>query len=350
MTIELTVAPNAAAELSRLLRGGWVGSAGPLTERCESAWAAEFGRRGAVAFRTALTAYEALYHDAGIGAGAEVILPANAPLEAALALVQRGATAVPVDIDRRSRSLTAALARPHLNGRTAALFSNGLPDRRALTALRALADAHGLLLIEERRAATPAAPDLPRADWTLLALQQQRAAAGGAVLLRDDAAGLQRLRDWRAAAPLRAMTNLQAVQAFEQVLQRPQLAERRRTIGALYCHALAAAPALQRVAHLTYDEHGDAPAALLLRPQSGLQAAQLLQAAAARGIELRPAALLLHRQPLLRRLGLFAAAAVPQAEQLSAALLLLPNGPHVGAELVQSVMAVLEQSVVRYRQ
>jgi perosamine synthetase len=349
MTSELTVLPNAAAELTRLLRSGWIGTAGPLNERSEAAWAAELGRSGAVAFRTALIAYEALYHDLGIGPGAEVILPAAAPLEAALALVQRGATAVPVDIDRRSRSLTAALARPYITGRTAALFCNGLPERNRRRALRELADAHGLPLIEERRSATPTLPHLPHADWTVLTLQQQRAAAGGTLLLRDDAGGLQRLRDWRAALPLRAMTNLQAVSALEQALQRPQLLARRRMLGMLYRHALAAAPALCRIARLTYDEHGDAPVALQLRRQAGLDAATLLQAASACGIDLRPAPVLLHRQPLLRRLGLPAVAAVPHAEQLAAELLLLPSGPSVGAELVQSVIAVLEQAVLRCR-
>jgi dTDP-4-amino-4,6-dideoxygalactose transaminase len=87
---------------------------------------------------------------AGIGAGDEVVLPAYTATATWTAVASTGATPVGADVDPDSGLIDPDSASSSVGPRTAALIAVHLFGRLApLAALRALADRHGLLLVED---------------------------------------------------------------------------------------------------------------------------------------------------------------------------------------------------------
>jgi dTDP-4-amino-4,6-dideoxygalactose transaminase len=98
---------------------------------------------GTSALELALVAYE-------IGAGSEVIAPANTFIATALAISHVGATPVLVDVDPRTYTIDAAAVRRALTSRTKAIIPvhlNGHPAR--MDAIQEIAEEHSLIVIED---------------------------------------------------------------------------------------------------------------------------------------------------------------------------------------------------------
>jgi dTDP-4-amino-4,6-dideoxygalactose transaminase len=131
---------------------------GDLVERFESEFAAYCGATHCVGVGSGTDALELILAALGIGPGDEVIVPANTFVATAAAIVTVGATPVFVDVDADTLLValdaveaaitpaTAALTVVHLYGQT--------PD---MTALRRLAERHGLALLEDAAQAHGAA-------------------------------------------------------------------------------------------------------------------------------------------------------------------------------------------------
>ncbi len=95
---------------------------------------------------------------AGIGRGDEVIVPAHTFIACALAVVHAGATPVLCDVDRWDGLLDVASAEAVVGERTAAILAVHLYGQLCdMDALRALADRHGLLVLEDAAQAHGAA-------------------------------------------------------------------------------------------------------------------------------------------------------------------------------------------------
>lgn len=342
------------------LRGGWVSTAGPLIARSEVQWAREIGRSRAIALRSQAAAYDAVFETAQIGPGDEVLLPALAPLEAALAVLRRGAVPLLADVDGLSWGLDAAAAAAQLTARTRALVivhHYGHPCDVA--AFAALAQRSGLLVIEDcggggSAAAlrgpdgTPAQPCGSCGDRVLLTISGSRRAqsAGAGMILLDDTAAASALRDWRDRSDERRMTNLQASFALDQVTRQAQLTARRRRLAELYRQRLADCPALTIAAEAPWAYHSRHEIVLQVDTASGLTALHLHQRLAAHGIDTRLPDPPLYQQPALRRSGCSGGATFPRAEQLSRTALLLPSGPTVSDDLVDYLADVLAQVAV----
>ncbi len=86
----------------------------------------------------------------GIGAGDEVIVPANSFVASAEAVSNCGATVVFCDVDPRSYNIDVALIEPLINQKTKAIMPVHLYGRIApMQAIQQLAKQHQLLLIED---------------------------------------------------------------------------------------------------------------------------------------------------------------------------------------------------------
>ncbi|MGE4378121.1 MAG: DegT/DnrJ/EryC1/StrS family aminotransferase [Burkholderiaceae bacterium] len=128
--------------------GRW--SDGPMVEAFERAFAAWVGRRHAVAVGSGTLGTWIALRALGIGAGDEVVCSSHSWHQVAQAITLAGATAVFADIDYWSGSLSPEKAALKIGPRTRALLAgntNGHPA--AWEPLRALAQTHGLQLIED---------------------------------------------------------------------------------------------------------------------------------------------------------------------------------------------------------
>jgi len=145
--------PEAGPQESALIQavldsGRW--SDGPMLEAFEQAFAGWVGRAHAVGVASGTLGTWMALRALGIGPGDEVVCAAHTWHQVAQAITLCGATPVFADIDYWSGCLSADKAALRIGPRTRALLAgntNGHPA--AWGPLRALAQAHGLALIED---------------------------------------------------------------------------------------------------------------------------------------------------------------------------------------------------------
>jgi dTDP-4-amino-4,6-dideoxygalactose transaminase len=136
------------AALRVLRHGQWI--LGPEVAAFEEAFAAFCGSAHAVGVGSGLAALELILHGYGIGPGDEVIVPAHTFVGSAAAISLAGATPVFADVSPHDGNLDPEAARAAVTPRTKAIVAVHLYGRVAqMPELRAVADAHGLKLIED---------------------------------------------------------------------------------------------------------------------------------------------------------------------------------------------------------
>lgn len=184
-------------------------TAGPLSERLEAAVAGRLSRRHALCVSSSTMALWLVLKAAGIGGGDDVVAPSYGWRQLADAATLAGAGVVFADVDYWSGCLTAEKVAARLTPRTRVLIAanaNGHPAPWA--ELRELAQAHGLLLIEDSSEAMGSVYQGREVgsfgDCAIFDLTQPgpMACGQGAVILTDDidlASRLRLLRDRRLA-------------------------------------------------------------------------------------------------------------------------------------------------------
>lgn len=242
------------AAVEAVLCGDRLGE-GPVAERLERAFAAYCGRAKGLAVSNAGVALLIALTARGIGAGDEVILSAHGFRELGHAVLRSGATPVFADIDYWSGCLSADKAAAKVTGRTRAIIAGNAAGHPAdWPALRALADAHGLFLVEDsseaigsrhKAGAVGSFGDVAVFDFA----QPGVICCGeGAMLVTDDTAlamAMRRLRSRSLAdrasvsagvdAPFGvAMGEIAAALALSQLGRIDVLLERRRGIQAMF--------------------------------------------------------------------------------------------------------------------
>jgi perosamine synthetase len=136
--------------VTRAVREAWYDQAGMFHQPFEAAFATFTGRRFAMALPSCTSALHLALAALGIGPGDEVIVPEITWIATAAPITYLGATPVFADIDPGTWCLSAASAAEHLTPRTRAIIAVDLygqmPD---MDALRRLAEAHGIALLED---------------------------------------------------------------------------------------------------------------------------------------------------------------------------------------------------------
>jgi dTDP-4-amino-4,6-dideoxygalactose transaminase len=191
------------------LRGGWL-TMGPRTRRFEAALQEWVGAEHAVALSSGTAALHLACAAAGVGPGDEVIVPALTFLASAHAPRYCGAEPVFCDVASPTEPLldVAAVERcitPRTKAVIAVHFCGYAAD---VVALRALCDAHGLVLIEDAAQAIGAtvAPGGPQAGtvghlgcFSFFSKKQLSVGEGGMVATGDEALA-DRVRSLRSHA------------------------------------------------------------------------------------------------------------------------------------------------------
>jgi dTDP-4-amino-4,6-dideoxygalactose transaminase len=202
------LAPDIEQALLRVARSGWylLGSELATFETSfatfvESNFAAGCGN-GLDAIELALRAWE-------IGPGDEVIVPANTYIATWLAVSRVGARIVPCEPDDDTFNIDPRRVEELLTARTRAILAVHLYGQPAdLTALRAVADAHGLILLEDAAQAHGAAAHGRRIGsgqgvaWSFYPGKNLGALGDGGAVTTDDPqvdARIRRLRNYGSA-------------------------------------------------------------------------------------------------------------------------------------------------------
>lgn len=324
------------------VRSGWISSNGKYIREFEERFATFCGVHHGISTSNGTTALHLAIHALGIGSGDEVIVPALTFVASANAVHYTGATPVFADVDGQSWTIDPAAVEALITPKTKAITPVHLYGHPApMNALRAIADQHGLLLIEDAAEAHGAQVGERRtgnlghaAAFSFFANKIITTGEGGMVTTNDDtfAARCRMLRD-HAMPPARRywhdevgfnyrMTNLQAAVGVAQMARIDEFIARKRAIAHLYQEALCAVPGLTLPAELPGYTNVYWMYSVLVGKEYGLTRDDLLLALREQNIDSRPFFHPLDTLPPYRR-----SVPCPTALRLSRQGLNLPSAP-----------------------
>lgn len=346
-----------------LAAGRW--SDGPMVEAFERAFAAWAGRPHAVAVASGTLGLWMALRAWRIGPGDEVICPAHAWHQIAHAVTLAGATPVFADIDYWSGCLSADKAAARIGPRTRALLAgntNGHPA--AWHALGALAEAHGLRLVED---STEALGSRYRGravgsfgDVAIFEFSSPSAldAGEGAMLVTDDAELASELRYLRrrrladrasvsvgARVPLQAgISEITAALGLAQLAALDECLAARKRVEAWYHAEMQSFEGIKPpyLAEDVDEVHWMLYVVHLGKRFSASARAQMIDDLAACGIEAAAYSHPLHRQfhyaqPVAER-------ALPDTERIGDRALALPLHTHLSADQVKYIVRTLKDT------
>ncbi|MBE2276202.1 MAG: DegT/DnrJ/EryC1/StrS family aminotransferase [Rhodobacteraceae bacterium] len=330
---------------------------GPAVARFEAAFADYCGARHCVGVGNGLDALVLALRALEIGPGDEVIVPANTFIATWIAVAQAGATPVPVDADPETMNIDLGAIPGAITERTRAimpvhLYGAPVPD----LPLRALAEEHGLRIIEDAAQAHGARVDNRRAGmlghvagFSFYPGKNLGAFGDGGAIVTDDAELAERIRMLGSYGSREKYNHesigynsrLDPLQAAMLAVKLGVLEEwnaRRREIAATYLDLLAGTPGLrlpatapgtESVWHLFVVRHPHREA--------------LRAALAARGV-----GTVMHYPIPNHRSGAFSQShghlSFPVTDEICETCLSLPIGPHMSIADAREIAALVDDA------
>lgn len=190
--------------VARVLDSGWY-LLGAELDAFEAAWAARCGAAHCVAVGSGLDALRFILEAQGVGPGDEVLVPGQTFIATWLAVSAAGAQPVPVEVDATHHTLDPDAAAAAITARTVAILAVDLYGHPAdHVALRALADRHGLALVDDAAQAhgarlhgRPVGTYAHAAAWSFYPGKNLGALSDGGAVTTDDATLADRVRRLR---------------------------------------------------------------------------------------------------------------------------------------------------------
>lgn len=245
-------APALREAIDRVIARGWF-ILGPEVEAFEAEFAAASGAKHAVGLGTGTDAIALALRAMGIGPGDEVITTPLSAAFSAIAIQMAGATPVFADVDPVRLTLDPRAAAAAITARTKAILPVHLYGQPAdMPALRALADRHGLAILEDACqahlatcAGRPVGSFGAAAAFSFYPTKNLGALGDGGAITTDDPALAERLRRLRNGGQTRQYqhvefgvnTRLDEIQAAilrERLRRLPAWTQRRRTLAHAY--------------------------------------------------------------------------------------------------------------------
>lgn len=340
--------PTKRAELEaafrRVLDSGWM-ILGPELEAFEAEFAAYCGASHAIGVGNGLDALTLTLRAAGIGPGSEVIVPSHTFAATWIAVELCGARPVPVEVDPQTYTLDPGAVEAAITPQTAAIVPVSLYGHPVdMDPLRALADRHGLFLLEDAAQSHGATYKGRRTGslahataFSFYPTKNLGALGDGGAIVTSDAALAQRLRMLRNYGSQKKyvhevpgvnsrLDELQA--AFLRVkLQTLDAAnDERRRLADLYRQHLSAAPAIGLPTEAAWARHVWHLFVVRVRDRDAVQARLKAQ-----GVDtLIHYPIACHLQPAFDRLG-YRRGDFALAERLADEVLSLPLWPGMPA-------------------
>jgi perosamine synthetase len=321
--LEPTLSGNELQYVTECIRTNWISSQGAYVRRFEDMFREVVQQPYALAVSNGTCALHLALDSLGVGPGDEVIVP-NLTFAASInAVLYTGATPVLVDIDPQTWTLDIERTRSAIGPSTRAIMPvhlYGHPCR--MTDLRALAEAHGLYIVEDCAEALgslyegqPVGSFGDAAAYSFFGNKIITTGEGGMIVFRDEASyqrarilrdhGMSRdKRYWHDVVGYNyRLTNLQAAVGVAQMERLDQLVDRRQQIAARYRELLEPMPVLtlQDTAPWAVSSHW--LTTVIIAPDSGVDRDELMDRLLLNGIETRPAFYPLHEMPPYRQFG-----------------------------------------------
>jgi dTDP-3-amino-3,4,6-trideoxy-alpha-D-glucose transaminase len=352
---DITPAPAVRAEIAAQL-AEVVGTGHYLLGAQLDAFEAEFadfaGARHCVAVANGTDALRIALVANGVGPGDEVVVPALAFVGTWMAVSAVGATPVSVDVDATTQLIDPALVEAAVTPRTVAVIGADLYGHPAdHAALRAVADRHGLLLLDDAAHAHGARlHDRPASSWADVATWSFHAATnigalgdGGAVTTNDPvlARRLRRARNLGSECrhehvEVGASSILDELQATVLRVKLRHHGEVHARLGRLAVHYRSAlATSGLELPHVARGAEPSWHRFVVRTPDRDVLRAQL----ARQGIE---TVTLYPTPPYLQdAYASTASEAMPNAERAAAETVALPMGPHLDDRATAEVAAAI---------
>ncbi len=335
---------NEKAYVAECLETTWISSAGKFIAQFESEFAELCGAKHAIATNNGTTALHLALVAAGIGRGDEVIVPVLTYIASANAVRYCGAEPVFVDVEPDTMNLDPRAVEAAITPRTRAIMPVDLYGNPAdLPAVRAIAEAHGLLVIQDAAEAHGAEVGGRRVgslahatSFSFFGNKIVTTGEGGAVTTDDDAlAARLRLLRGQGMDPERRywfpevgfnyrMTNVAAAIGVAQLERFEQMLAARDVLSTTYDEALAALSGVTLPVQRPGTRRVNWMYTVTLDGLTAEQRDEVIRSLHADGIETRPVFHPLHHLPPYREAdGLY-----PVAERLGATGISLPT--HLG--------------------
>jgi dTDP-4-amino-4,6-dideoxygalactose transaminase len=252
------IGPEEIAAVTEVLESGMIAQ-GRRVKELEDAWAEFVGVRHAVATANGTLALMAIFAGIGLGPGDEVITVSHTFAATANAILSTGATPVFVDIEPDTFLIDAKKIERAITPRTRVICPVHLFGLVAdMDMIRAIADRHGLIVVEDACQAHGAtfrgrmAGSFGHGAFSLYATKNMTTAEGGFVTTNDatlaDWLRLYRNQGMRARYQFEMlgfnfrMTDLAAAIGLVQLAKLPRNTARRQAIAARYDAAFGELP------------------------------------------------------------------------------------------------------------
>ena len=253
--VRVVMGPEETEAVNRVLASGNLVQ-GAEVAAFEDEFAKVVDSRACVAVNSGTSALHLALLASGIGPGDEVVVPSFTFAATANAVAMAGARPVFADITADTFCLDPAAVRAAVGPRTAAVLPVHLYGQSAdLTEISAIADEHGLLVIEDAAQAHAAEHDGrpvgalgDLAAFSFYATKNMTTGEGGMVVCADDSAarrvrllrnqGMERRYENEIAGLNNRMTDLAAAIGRVQLTRLPDWNHRRREIAARYDEGL----------------------------------------------------------------------------------------------------------------
>ena len=351
---------NELEYVTECIRSGWVSSLGEYVKRFEQGFAAYCGVRHGVATHNGTVALHLALAALGIGPGDEVILPTLTFVATANAVTYTGARPVFADSEPHTWNIAPEAAAQAFSPRTRAIIAVHLYGHPAdMEPLRALAEQHGLTLIEDAAEAHGARYKGQRvgslSDVAVFSFFGNKiiTTGEGGMVLTDDSTLAERCFFLENQARHKEnpywhpeigynyrMTNVQAALGVAQLERIEELVAIRIRNAAHYESRLSEVPGLSLPPNAEWAENVYWMYSVVIEDAFGLDRDTLRNRLRQRGIDARPAFYPIHTLPMYDQSERF-----PVAEELGRKGLNLPSGATLTPEQVDLVCdAVMEIS------
>ena len=377
-----SVGPEEIAEVVAALQSDWI-TTGPRTQEFARTFAEGLGAPAALALNSCTAGLHVALVTLGIGPGDEVITTPMTFCSSANVIVHVGATPVFADVEPDTLNICPEQVARRITPRTRAILAVHYAGHPAeLDALRALADQHGLALIEDAAHAFPAAyRGVPIGGgsnpvaFSFYATKNLTTGEGG--MLTGEAEFLDRARivslhgmsrdawkryakggSWHYDVVLPGfkynMTDMQAALGLVQLRRIPDMQRRRREVVQAYMAGLgdlAAEGLLELPVHRAHVDHAWHLFVLRLRPERlTIGRDEFINAMTAQNIATSVHFIPVHLHPYYRDRFGFAPTDYPVAAAAYARMLSLPLHPRLTDADVADVIAAVRRIILAHRQ
>jgi perosamine synthetase len=353
------------AAVLEALRSGWISGAGPHVDAFEARWAAYCGRKHGIALANGTAALQSAVALLDLQPGDEVIMPTFTIISCALPIVLANARPVLVDSDPETWTMDVSQVASRISPKTRAIMAVHIYGHPVdMDPLLELAERHGLELIEDAAEAHGAEYRGRRVGsfgtascFSFYANKLVTTGEGGMLLVDDGhlAERAYRLRNLGFRPDRRffhaelgfnfRLTNLQAALGLAQIDRMDEIVARKRHIGQAYTERLSEMPGIELQVQQPWARSVYWMFGLVVREETGLDAAELARRLRELGVDTRPFFLGMHEQPVLRERGLFQGESYPVAERLARQGLYVPSGVGLQEEQIDRVCEAVREAL-----